>query len=388
MIVLIFTRVDFADLYKNRIYLPFNFNIMSTNVMEAVKVTENTAIMKGLVYQGPGEKKWMDVPKPKVLAPTDAVVKVLKTTICGTDLHILKGDVPAVTKGRVLGHEGVGIIEEIGSAVNNFKKGDHVLISCITSCGKCEYCKKQMYSHCEDGGWILGHLIDGTQAGFVRIPHADNSLYKIPAGANEEAMVMLSDILPTGHEIGVINGTVKPGDTIAIIGAGPIGMSALLTAQFYSPSKIIMVDMDENRLAVAKTFGATHTINPTKDDVAKIIAKETKDGVDVAIEAVGIPQTFDICQEIIRPGGHIANVGVHGKSVDLQLQKLWIQNITITTGLVNTNTTPMLLKTVQSNGIQPEKLITHRFKFDQIMEAYEVFGNAAREKAIKVIIGD
>jgi len=349
--------------------------------------TESVKMMKGLVYDGPGEKKWINVPKPGIKVPTDAVVKVLKTTICGTDLHILKGDVPAVTKGRILGHEGVGIIEETGSAVHNFKKGDHVLISCITSCGRCEYCKKQMYSHCEDGGWILGHLIDGTQAEYVRIPHADNSLYLIPEDANEEALVMLSDILPTGHEIGVLNGAVKPGDTIAIVGAGPIGMSVLLTAQFYSPSKIIMVDMDENRLEVAKTFGATHTINPLKGDVAKLIAKETKDGVDVAIEAVGVPETFDICQSIVRPGGHIANVGVHGQSVDLQLQKLWMQNITITTGLVNTNTTPMLLKTVQSNKIQPEKLITHRFTFDKIMDAYEVFGNAAREKAIKVIIG-
>jgi len=360
---------------------------MSTNVIEVIMATESVKMMKGLVYDGPGEKKWINVPKPGIKVPTDAVVKVLKTTICGTDLHILKGDVPAVTKGRILGHEGVGIIEETGSAVHNFKKGDHVLISCITSCGRCEYCKKQMYSHCEDGGWILGHLIDGTQAEYVRIPHADNSLYLIPEDANEEALVMLSDILPTGHEIGVLNGAVKPGDTIAIVGAGPIGMSVLLTAQFYSPSKIIMVDMDENRLEVAKTFGATHTINPLKGDVAKLIAKETKDGVDVAIEAVGVPETFDICQSIVRPGGHIANVGVHGQSVDLQLQKLWMQNITITTGLVNTNTTPMLLKTVQSNKIQPEKLITHRFTFDKIMDAYEVFGNAAREKAIKVIIG-
>lgn len=361
---------------------------MSMIITEAIIAQMSKKTMKGLVYDGPGQKKWANVPKPKITAPTDALVKVLKTTICGTDLHILKGDVPAVTRGRILGHEGVGIIEETGSAVSNFKKGDHVLISCITSCGKCEYCKKQMYSHCEDGGWILGHLIDGTQAGYVRIPHADNSLYPIPAGANEEALVMLSDILPTGHEIGVLNGTVKPGDTIAIVGAGPIGMSVLLTSQFYSPSRIIMVDMDENRLEVAKTFGATHTINPAKADVTKTIAELTKDGVDVAIEAVGVPQTFDICQNIVRPGGHIANIGVHGKSVDLQLQKLWIQNITITTGLVNTNTTPMLLKTVGSNRIQPEKLITHRFKFDQIMEAYDVFGNAAREKAIKVIIGD
>lgn len=363
---------------------------MDTQLMEPVKTIKlmDTNMMNALVYGGPGKKEWKTVPRPQIIAPTDAVVKVLKTTICGTDLHILKGDVATVKEGRILGHEGVGIIEETGTAVNNFKKGDHVLISCITSCGKCEYCKKQMYSHCEDGGWILGHLIDGTQAEYVRIPHADNSLYPIPAGANEEALVMLSDILPTGHEIGVLNGTVKPGDTIAIVGAGPIGMSVLLTSQFYSPSQIIMIDVDENRLEVAKKFGATTVINPAKEDVAKLVAKLTKDGVDVAIEAVGIPQTFDVCQNIIRPGGHIANVGVHGKSVELQLQKLWIQNITITTGLVNTNTTPMLMKTVQSEKLQPEKLITHRFTFDQVIDAYEVFGNAAKEKAIKVLISN
>jgi alcohol dehydrogenase len=264
--------------------------------------------------------------------------------------------------------------------------GDHVIISCITSDGTCEYCKKQMYSHCEDGGWILGHLINGTQAEYVRIPHADNSLHHVPAGYDEEALVMLSDILPTGHEIGVQNGNVKPGDTIAIVGAGPIGMSALLTSQFYSPAKIYMIDLDENRLQVAKGFGATDIINSGKEDAITKIMSETKDGVDVAIEAVGVPATFDICQRIIRPGGHIANVGVHGKSVDFQLQDLWIKNITLRTGLVNTNTTPMLLKTVVSGKIHPNKLITHHFKLDDILHAYEIFGNAATEKAMKVII--
>ena len=348
--------------------------------------TNNKKTMKGLVYGGPGKIELKEIPKPIIEKSTDALVKILKTTICGTDLGILHGKTPTCKSGTTLGHEGVGIIEEVGASVRNFKKGDHVIISCITSDGTCEYCKKQMYSHCEDGGWILGHLINGTQAEYVRSPHADNSLHAIPAGADEEALVMLSDILPTGYEIGVLNGCVKPGDTIAIVGAGPIGMSVLLTAQFYSPAKIYMIDIDDNRLQLANKFGATDTINSATEDVAKKILSETKDGVDVAIEAVGAPATFDICQHIVRPGGHIANIGVHGKSVDLQIQNLWIQNITITMGLVNTNTTPMLLKTVSSGKIDPNKLITHHFKLDEILKAYEVFGNAGKEKAMKVII--
>jgi alcohol dehydrogenase len=343
--------------------------------------------MKALVYHGPGKKAWEDKPRPSITKTTDAIVKILKTTICGTDLHIMKGDVPTVTDGRIIGHEGVGVIEEAGSSVSNFKKGDHVIISCITSCGKCEYCKKGMYSHCEDGGWILGNLIDGTQAEYVRIPHADNSLYPIPAGADEEALVMLSDILPTGFECGVLNGQVKPGDIVAIVGSGPIGIAALLTAQFYSPAEIIMIDQDENRLNVAKTFGATQIVNGAKEDVIEKIMNLTNNkGVDVAIEAVGIPATFEICQEIIAPGGHIANIGVHGKSVILHLENLWSKNITITTRLVDTVTTPLLLKTVQSKKLQPNQLITHHFRLDQIMEAYDTFGNAAKEKALKVIL--
>ena len=342
--------------------------------------------MKALVYDGPGKIELKDVPVPTIIKPTDALIKLLKTTICGTDLGILKGKVPTVKPGTTLGHEGVGVIEQVGDAVRNFRKGDHVIISCITSDGTCEYCKKQMYAHCKDGGWILGHTINGTQAEFVLTPHADNSLHHIPAGSDEEALVMLSDILPTGHEIGVLNGCVKPGDTIAIVGAGPVGMSALLTSQFYSPAKIYMIDLDDNRLHTAKKFGATDTINSAKEDAIKKLMKETGDGVDVAIEAVGIPASFDVCQNIIRPGGHIAVIGVHSHSVDFQLQKLWIQNITLTTGLVSTNTTPMLLKTVSSGKLDPKKLITHHFKLDEILKAYSVFGNAGKEKAMKVII--
>ncbi len=343
--------------------------------------------MKALVYHSPGKKSWEEKPKPVILEPSDAVLKVLKTTICGTDLHIMKGDVPTVTDGRILGHEGIGIIEEAGSSVTRFKKGDHVLISCITSCGKCEYCKRAMYSHCVDGGWILGNLIDGTQAEYVRIPYADNSLYPLPADADEEALVMLSDILPTGFECGVLNGKVKPGDTIAIVGAGPVGMAALLTAQFYSPSEIIMVDLDDNRLIVAKSFGATHIINSGNENAVKKIMKLTDDkGVDVAIEAVGVPETFELCQEIIDAGGHIANVGVHGKSAILHLETLWSKNITITTGLVDTYSTPMLFKNVQSGKLDPKKLITHRFKLEQIIQAYDTFEHASKEKALKIIL--
>jgi alcohol dehydrogenase len=343
--------------------------------------------MKALVYHGPGKKAWEEKPKPAIQLPTDAIVRILKTTICGTDLHIMKGDLPEVADGRIIGHEGVGIIEEIGNSVGNFKKGDHVLISCITACGQCEYCKKGMYSHCEKGGWILGYMIDGTQAEYVRIPYADNSLYHIPAGADEEALVMLSDILPTGFECGVLNGSVKPGDTIAIIGAGPVGMAALLTSQFYTPAEIIVVDLDDNRLAVAKTFGATQVINSSDGKAVENVMKLTNNkGVDVAIEAVGVKATFEMCEAIIAPGGHIANIGVHGKAVTLHLETLWSKNITITTRLVDTVTTPMLFKTVLSKKIEPKKLITHHFKLDQVIDAYETFGNAEKEKALKVIM--
>ena len=343
--------------------------------------------MKALVYHGPAKKTWEEKPNPTIVDATDAVVKIYKTTICGTDLHILKGDVPEVTDGRILGHEGIGVIEEVGTAVTNFKKGDRVLISCISSCGKCEYCKKGMYSHCEKGGWILGHLIDGTQAEYVRTPFADTSLYHIPENADEEAIVMLSDILPTGFECGVLNGQVKPGDTVAIVGAGPIGLAALLTAQFYTPAEIIMIDIDDYRLSETKKLGATNTINSANENVVeKIFSLTENKGVDVAIEAVGIPATFELCEAIIAPGGHIANIGVHGKSVNLHLETLWSKNITITTRLVDTVTTPMLLKTVTSKKIDATKLITHHFKLSDIVKAYDTFENAARDKTLKVIL--
>ena len=343
--------------------------------------------MKALVYTGPGKKELLERSKPEITVPTDAIVKITRTTICGTDLHILKGDVPTCQAGRILGHEGVGIVDKVGAAVTAFKPGDRVLISCISSCGKCTYCRKQMYSHCTTGGWILGNSIDGTQAEFVRTPHADTSLYHIPGGADEEALVMLSDILPTGFECGVLNGKVEPGSTVAIVGSGPIGLAALLTAQFYSPAEIIMVDVDDNRLQVAKRFGATTTFNNSGGNATEAIMKMTdKHGVDTAIEAVGIPATFELCEKIIAPGGIIANIGVHGTKVALHLENLWDRNMSITTRLVDTITIPMLLKTVRSRKIDPQLLITHRFKLDQILDAYDTFGHAGRTKALKVII--
>ena len=343
--------------------------------------------MKALIYKGPGQKALEDRPKPTIQLPTDAIIKITRTTICGTDLHILKGDVATCKPGTILGHEGVGVVDSVGSGVTTFKEGDRVLIACITACGRCEFCRKGMYSHCTTGGWILGNSIDGTQAEYVRIPHADTSLHPIPNGADEEALVMLSDILPTGFECGVLNGKVQVGSTVAIVGSGPIGLAALLTAQFYSPSEIIMIDLDDNRLAVAKRFGATDTVNSADGNAAEKVMKLTGGrGVDTAIEAVGVPATFQLCQDIVTAGGNIANIGVHGIKVDLHLERLWSHNITITTRLVDTVSIPLLLKTVQSKRIDAKQLITHHFKLDQILAAYDTFSKAADTKALKVMI--
>ena len=344
--------------------------------------------MKALVYLGPGSKALETRPRPALSAPTDAIVKIAKTTICGSDLHILKGDVSSCEPGRILGHEGVGVVDAVGPAVTTFKHGDRVLISCISTCGKCAYCRRLMYSHCTSGGWILGNEIDGAQAEWVRIPYADCSLYRIPEGADEEAMVMLSDILPTAFECGVINGKVQPGSTVAIVGAGPIGLAALLTSQFYSPAQIILIDIDDNRLETAKRFGATAVIINSTDGKAKeAVMRLTHDrGVDTVIEAVGLPATFELCQQIVAPGGTIANIGVHGTQVNLHLESLWDRNITITTRLVDTISTPMLIDVLLSRKFDPKVLITHRFKLDQILDAYETFAHAAQTRALKVLI--
>lgn len=349
--------------------------------------------MKALVYGGPGQKSWTDVPDPKIQNPGDVIVRVETTTICGTDLHILKGDVPAVQPGRILGHEGVGTITEIGSSVTGLKVGHRVIISCIKSCGHCENCKAGLYSHClgDEGqsgiGWVFGHLIDGTQAEYVRVPYAENSLHLVPEGVSDDQAVMLSDILPTGFEIGVQYGRVKPGDTVAVIGAGPVGLAAIATAGLYGAATIVAVDLDANRLEKAKEFGATDVVlSGDADWKEQVMALTDGQGVDVAIEAVGIPATFIMCTDIVRPGGNVANVGVHGKSVELHVENLWIQNINISMGLVNTNTTPMLLKLVAQKKVPAEKFATHHFTFDQFMEAYDTFARASETKALKVVI--
>ena len=349
--------------------------------------------MKALVYHGPDNKAFEEVPDPKILAATDAIVQMDTTTICGTDLHILQGDVPAVTDGRILGHEGVGTIVEVGSAVSSLKEGDRVIVSAVTSCGTCSYCRKQLPSHClnDEGtsgvGWILGHLIDGTQAEYARIPFAENSLHKVPDGVSDETAFMLSDILPTGFEIGIRNGRVQPGDVVAVVGVGPIGLAVVMTAGLYGASRIIAIDLDDNRLEMAKKFGATDSVNNGQDGWQdKVFAMTDGLGVDTAVEAVGIPATFDASVDLVRPGGTVANVGVHGGPVELALQDLWIKDIAITTGLVSATTTPMLLKLVAQGKLTPEQFVTHRFKLDDIMDAYDTFGRAAETKAMKVAI--
>ncbi|WP_296949526.1 zinc-dependent alcohol dehydrogenase family protein [uncultured Massilia sp.] len=342
--------------------------------------------MHALVYRGPGRRALEDKPPPAIAQPGDAIVRLTRTTICGTDLHILKGDVPTCQPGTTLGHEGVGIVDAVGSAVTGFRPGDRVLIACISACGRCEYCRRGMYSHCLDGGWILGNRIDGTQAGYVRIPHADFSLHHIPDGADEDALVMLSDILPTGYECGVLNGKVQPGSAVAVVGSGPIGLSALMTAQFYAPATLVAIDPDSRRLELALRFGATHALAPGPDTAEQVRALTGGRGADTVIEAVGVPASFALCQDLVAPGGNIANVGVHGSKVDLHLERLWSHNIAITTRLVDTVTIPQLLKAVTAGRIDAARFVTHRFPLEQIDEAYRTFAAAGESGAVKVII--
>jgi alcohol dehydrogenase len=344
--------------------------------------------MKALVYKGPGSKSWEDVPRPSLRDDTDAIVRVDVTTICGSDLHILKGDTPEVTEGRILGHEAVGTVEEVGSGVKTLSVGDRVLVSCISACGACRFCREGRYGQClGGGGWILGHMIDGTQAEYVRVPFADTSTYGLPDGVSDEEILMLADILPTAYEVGVLNGKVQPGDTVVVVGAGPIGLSAITGALLYSPSHVIAVDLADARLDAAKRFGADLTFNNSVDGVIEFVQGITGGlGADVAIEAVGVPASFELCTELVRPGGHVANIGVHGKSATLHLESLWTRDVTITTGLVDTYSTPTLLRLVESHQINAAQFATHHFKMDDMLDAYDVFAKAADTGAIKVVI--
>jgi alcohol dehydrogenase len=344
--------------------------------------------MKALVYHGPGQRTWESVPDRTILEPTDAIVRIDSSTICGSDLHILKGDVPEVKPGTILGHEAVGTIVEVGAAVTTVQAGDRVLVSCITSCGRCRFCKEARYGLCTGGGgWILGHLIDGLQAEFARVPFADTSVYKVPDELTDEQVLFLADILPTAYEVGVLNGRIEPGDTVAVVGAGPIGLAIIMTAQLHTPGQIVAIDLADARLAKALEFGADVVINNGREDaIAKVMELTGGLGADVAIEAVGVPETFELCTELIRPGGRVANVGVHGRSATLHLEKLWIRDVLITTGLVDTNSTPKLLKLIEGGRLDPTVFATHRFPLADTEEAYDVFGAAAETHALKIVL--
>ena len=344
--------------------------------------------MKALVYHGPGERAWESVPEPTITDPTDVVVKIDTTTICGTDLHILKGDVPEVRPGTILGHEAVGTVVAAGAAVTTVGEGDRVLVSCITSCGRCRFCKEAKYGLCTGGGgWIFGHLIDGVQAEYARVPFADTSVYKVPEGLTDEQVLFLADILPTAFECGVLNGRVEPGDTVAVVGAGPIGLATIMTAKLFTPGRIVAIDLADARLAKALDFGADVAVNNGNEDaVARVMDLTGGLGADVAVEAVGVPETFELCAELIRPGGRLANVGVHGHPATLHLERLWIRDVLITTGLVDTSTTPKLLRLIAEGRLDPTAFATHRFELDEAMEAYDVFADAAATNALKVVL--
>ena len=344
--------------------------------------------MRAIVYHGPGKKSWEEVPKPTLAEDTDAIVRVDAVTICGTDLHILKGDVPAVTDGRILGHEAVGTVEQVGSGVTTIAPGVRVLVSCITACGRCRFCRDALYGLCTGGGgWILGHRIDGTQAEYVRVPFADTSTHLVPEGVADEAVLMLADICPTGYEVGVLNGRVRPGDTVAVVGAGPIGLAVILTARLFSPSQIVAIDLADSRLEAAKQFGAHVLVNNGSDDPLELVRGITGGlGADVTVEAVGVPETFELCTALVRPGGHVANVGVHGAPATLHLEDLWIKGVTIRTGLVDTYSTPTLLRLIQSGDLDVDRFVTHRYPLHEFMDAYDVFSDAGKTGALKVAL--
>src|SRR5215831_18716216 len=344
--------------------------------------------MKALVYHGPGKRAWEAVPDPTIVDPTDVIVRIGSSTICGTDLHILKGDVPEVKPGTVLGHEAVGTVVEKGDAVTTLEVGDRVLVSCITSCGRCSFCRERRYGLCTGGGgWIFGHLIDGLQAEYARVPFADTSVYKVPEELTDEQVLFLADILPTAYEVGVLNGSVDAGDTVAVVGAGPIGLATVMTAKLYTPAQVIAIDLADARLEKAREFGADVTINNGSEDAVERMLELTDGlGADVAVEAVGVPETFELCADLVRPGGRVANVGVHGHPATLHLEKLWIRDILITTGLVDTSTTPRLLNLIAEGRLDPTPFATHRFALANTLDAYETFAAAGETNALKVVL--
>jgi alcohol dehydrogenase len=344
--------------------------------------------VKALVYRGPGMKAWEGVPDPEIQHATDAIVRVDTTTICGTDLHILKGDTPEVASGRILGHEAVGTVEQVGAGVTSVKPGDRVLVSCISACGRCQYCREGRSGQCTGGGgWILGYMIDGTQAEYARVPFADTSTYPLPEGAADEEILMLADILPTGYEVGVLNGRVRPGDTVVVVGAGPVGLAAITGARLYTPGHVIAIDLTDARLEAAISFGADLTVNNSRDDAVAYVKSVTGGrGADVAIEAVGVPASFELCTQLVRPGGHVANIGVHGKPATLHLESLWIRDITVTTGLVDAYSTPTLMRLIEAHQIDAARFATHHFKLCEMTDAYDTFQNAATSGAIKVVL--
>lgn len=343
--------------------------------------------MRALVYHGPGRVSWEEAPEPELTDEGDAIVRVDATTICGTDLHILAGDVPEVRQGRILGHEAVGTVDEVGDEVHRLAPGDRVLVSSISACGGCRFCREGRYGQCtEGGGWVLGRRIDGTQAEYVRVPYADTSTYRIPGDGCDEEMLMLADILPTGYEVGVLAGGVRPGDVVAVVGAGPVGLSAITCARLFSPSHVVAIDLSDARLKEAGAFGADVTVNDSRQDPVAVIRELTgRVGADVAIEAVGTAATFELAVRLARPGGRIANIGVHGRPATLHLEQQWTRDITITTGLVDASSTPTLMRLVATGQLAAGRFVTHHFGLDDFEEAYAVFGDPG-SGALKVVL--
>jgi alcohol dehydrogenase len=344
--------------------------------------------MKAIVYRGPDTPSWEDVADPEITDDADAIVRVDATTICGTDLHILAGDVPSVHQGRIIGHEAVGIVEQIGSSVRTVGEGDRVLVSCISSCGMCASCREGHFGQCRGGGgWILGHTYDGTQAEFVRVPFADTSTYQLPAAIADEEALMLADVVPTGYEVGVLKSCVQPGEVVAVIGSGPVGLAAIMGARLFSPSHVVAIDPADRRLEAAKHFGADLTVNDSVANPLEVVRSLTGGlGADVVIEAVGQPETFELAVRLTRPGARLANVGVHGKPAALHLEDQWARDLTVTTGLVDTCSTPLLLRLLAGRQIDTRKFVTHRFGLDEFPDAYDVFSRAADTGALKVVL--